>query len=171
MGCGRVHRTFSWAVSEHPPGNVFIQSLQFGSGVVTGWSLNLRRGEFEATRSETVSNVLVDVQTVADGTVVVRPHGAVGAECAVELRQVLVHAVRRLRPHRLILDFADVCALDSINVGTVAAVCDLAADHQVVLFVDHATAAITAHLQDAGVHHRHLRSTRPAGTPAHAHAG
>jgi anti-anti-sigma factor len=110
-----------------------------------------------------MSNALVDVQTIADGSVVVQPHGIVGAEIAVELRQVLVHVVRRLRPVRLILDLGDVHHLDSINVGTVAAVCDLAADHQVAIFVDNSTPTIGSQLHAAGVHHRHLR-TLPAPT-------
>lgn len=110
-----------------------------------------------------MANVRTDVRTEGDGTVVVQPHGVVGAESAVELRQVLVHAVRRLRPHRLVIDLSDVGALDSINVGTVVAICDLAADHQVALFVDGATAAITAGLHEAGVHHRHLRTPSLAG--------
>jgi anti-anti-sigma factor len=106
-----------------------------------------------------VSNALVDVQTVADGSVVVQPHGDVGAEHAVELRQVLVHAVRTLRPHRLIVDLADVDHLDSINLGTVAAICLLAADHHVAVFVDDPTVVIAAQLHAAGVHDRHLRRT------------
>jgi anti-anti-sigma factor len=104
-----------------------------------------------------VSDALVDMQTTADGCVVVQPHGVVGAECAVELQQLLVHAVRRLRPPRLILNLADVRHLDSINVGTVVAICELAADHQVAIFVDDSAPTIASQLRDAGVHPRHLR--------------
>lgn len=107
-----------------------------------------------------MANVLVDVHRAADGSVLVRPHGVVGADCAVELRQALVHAVRRLRPHRLILDLNDVRELDSVNVGTVAAICDLAADHQVVLLVEGCTTVIASRLTDAGVQDRHLGTTR-----------
>jgi anti-anti-sigma factor len=110
-----------------------------------------------------VLNTLVDVQTAADGSVVVQPHGVVGPECAHELRQVLVHAVRRLRPHRLILDLSDVRHLDSINVGTVAAVCDVAVDHQVTLLVDNPPPSIVAQLHAAGVHQRHLPTPRTGG--------
>jgi anti-anti-sigma regulatory factor len=104
-------------------------------------------------------DAVVDIRTTADGTVVVQPHGIVGVECSVELQQALVHAVRRLRPHRLILDLADVRELDSINVGTVAAICDLGADHQVAVFIDDPAPAIATKLHAAGVHHRHLRTT------------
>ena len=47
---------------------------------------------------------VLEVRTTADGSVVIAPHGAVGLDKAVELRQVLVHTVRRVRPLRLILD-------------------------------------------------------------------
>ena len=81
-------------------------------------------------------NSAFDVDTTNDGSVVVRPHGTVGADLAVELQQVLVHAIRKLRPLRLVLDLGDVCDLDPINLGTLAAVCDLGDDHQVIVFLD-----------------------------------
>jgi anti-anti-sigma factor len=112
-----------------------------------------------------VSDVPLDVRTIADGSVVVQPHGVVGADRAVELRQVLVHAVRRLRPLRLIVDLTHVRHLDSINVGTVAAICDLAEDHQVAVFVDNSTPRIGSQLHAAGVHHRHLRSVPAQAGP------
>lgn len=108
-----------------------------------------------------MSNSSVDVRTGDDGSVILQPHGTVGADCAVELRQVLVHVIRRLRPHRLVLDLGDVVELDSINLGTVAAICDLGADHQVAVFVVGATDAIGARLLDAGVAPRHLWGTSP----------
>jgi anti-anti-sigma regulatory factor len=103
----------------------------------------------------------MEVRTSADGSVVVRPHGIVGSECAAELRQTLIHAVRRLRPYRLILDLADVHSLDSINVGTVVAVCDVAADDHVAVYVDNPSPLIGVQLLAAGVHHRHLRPASP----------
>ncbi|WP_433291272.1 hypothetical protein ACQP2F_25055 [Actinoplanes sp. CA-030573] len=78
---------------------------------------------------------VLEVRTSADGSVVIAPHGVVGLDKAVELRQVLVHTVRRVRPLRLIVDLADVPELDPINVGSVAAACDLGDDHQVAVFV------------------------------------
>jgi anti-anti-sigma regulatory factor len=102
---------------------------------------------------------MVNVQTSADGSLVVRPHGNVGPDCAVELRQILVHAVRRVRPLRLILDLADVSDVDPINLGTLAAVCDLGDDHQVAVFVDNSSAAIAGRLAAAGVPRQRLRHT------------
>jgi anti-anti-sigma regulatory factor len=93
----------------------------------------------------------------ADGTVVITPHGSVGLDKAVELRQVLVHTVRRVRPLRLILDLADVPELDPINVGSVVAVCDLGDDHQVAVFVHNPTSALARQLTAAGVPHQRLR--------------
>jgi anti-anti-sigma regulatory factor len=99
----------------------------------------------------------LDVCTGADGSVVVRPHGMVGADCAVELQQLLVHTVRKLRPLRLILDLTDVSGLDPINLGTLAAACDLGDDHQVVVFLDNSSAQIADQLAAAGVPPQRLR--------------
>ncbi len=116
-----------------------------------------------------MSNFSIEVRTEADGSIVVRPDGALDSECAVEFRQVLVHAVRRLRPLRLILDLSGVTAVDPINLGTVAALCDLADDHQVVVFIEGPTAGTAAELRAAGVpslRFRQPRDTAMADTPA-----
>ena len=68
-----------------------------------------------------MDDATVDTITSADGSLILRPHGVLGAEHAVELRHTLVHAVRHVRPLRLILDLADVRDLDPINLGTLAA--------------------------------------------------
>jgi anti-anti-sigma regulatory factor len=59
----------------------------------------------------------LDVATCADGTVVVRLHGDLRQEAAIEFRQVLVHTVRKVRPIRLVLDLVEVSSLDSIKSG------------------------------------------------------
>jgi len=100
---------------------------------------------------------VLDVRTSADGSVVITPHGVVGLDKAVELRQVLVHTVRRVRPLRLILDLADVPELDPINLGTVAAACDMGDDHQVAVFVHNPCEALADQLTAAGVPHQRLR--------------
>ena len=100
---------------------------------------------------------VLDVRTSTDGSVVITPHGVVGLDRAVELRQVLVHTVRRVRPLRLILDLADVPELDPINVGTVAAACDLGDDHQVAVFVHNPCETLADQLTAAGVPHQRLR--------------
>jgi anti-anti-sigma factor len=104
-----------------------------------------------------VPNARFDVLTSADGSLVVQPHGAVGLDTAVELRQLLVHAVRKVRPPRLVLDLGDVSTLDSINVGTLAAVCGLADDHRVTVFVDNSSAELARQLTAAGVPTQRLR--------------
>jgi anti-anti-sigma regulatory factor len=102
---------------------------------------------------------VLEVRTSADGSVVITPHGAVGLDNAVELRQVLVHTVRRVRPLRLILDLADVPDLDPINVGSVAAACDLGDDHQVAVFVHNPLPFLADQLTAAGVPHQRLRNS------------
>lgn len=99
----------------------------------------------------------LDVATRADGTVVVRLHGDLGQDAAVEFRQVLVHTVRRVRPTRLVLDLADVSSVDPINLGTVAAACQLGDDYQVIVIVENPSAALTDRLTSAGVPHQRLR--------------
>ena len=99
----------------------------------------------------------LEVRTSADGSVVIAPHGSVGLDKAVELRQVLVHTVRRIRPLRLILDLSDVPELDPINLGSVAAVCDLGDDLQVAVLVHNPTNALARQLRAAGVPHQRLR--------------
>jgi anti-anti-sigma regulatory factor len=97
---------------------------------------------------------VLEVRTSADGSVVIAPHGEVEA---VELRQVLVHTVRKIRPLRLILDLTDVPALDAINLGTVAAACGLGDDHQVAFFVHNPCSRLAEQLTAAGVPHQRLR--------------
>ncbi|WP_433373021.1 STAS domain-containing protein [Actinoplanes sp. CA-142083] len=98
-----------------------------------------------------MSNFSIGVRTDADGSLVIRPHGALDADCAVQFRQTLVHAVRKLRPLRLIVDLAEVAAIDPINLGTLAALCGLADDHQVVVFLRNANPELAGELRAAGV--------------------
>ena len=62
-----------------------------------------------------------------------------------------MHAVRHVRPLRLVLDLGDVDRLDPINVGTLAAACDLGDDHQVAVFLDNSSTDIADELAAAGV--------------------
>ncbi|WP_430788974.1 hypothetical protein [Actinoplanes sp. G11-F43] len=99
------------------------------------------------------------MNTSSDGSVVIQPHGSVGIDEAVELRQLLVHTVRRVRPLRLIVDLADVRELDPINLGSVVAACDLGDDHQVAVFVDNPSNTVAAQLHAAGVPAQRVRQT------------
>ena len=108
----------------------------------------------------------LDVRTDVDGSLVVQPHGAMDDDCAVLFRRVLVRAVRKVRPLRLILDLSDVTSIDPINLGTVVALCDLADDQHVIVFIDNASVAITDGLRAAGVPPQRLRARTPAGLAA-----
>jgi anti-anti-sigma regulatory factor len=99
----------------------------------------------------------IDVGTSPDGSIVVRPHGVVGQDEAVELRQLLVHTMRKVRPLRLVVDLEDVSALDPINVGTLAAACVMGDDCRVAVFMDNAAPVIRAQLSAAGVPPQRLR--------------
>jgi anti-anti-sigma factor len=93
---------------------------------------------------------------------VVRPRGSLDFDDAVRLRQLLVHAIRHLRPHRLVLDLSGVTGLDPVNIGIMAAACVLGDDHEVAVFLDDAPADVAAMLAAAGVPSQRLRSTRAA---------
>ena len=102
---------------------------------------------------------MLEVRTSADGSVVIAPHGVVGPDTAAELRQVLVHTVRRVRPLCLILDLTDIPELDPISIGSVAAACDLGDDHQVAVFVHNSPPLLAEQLTAAGVPHQRLRNS------------
>ena len=115
-----------------------------------------------------MSETSVDVRTGVDGTMVIKPHGAVDAGCAVLLRQMLVHAIRKVRPLRLVVDLGEVTEVDPINLGTLAALCDLADDQNVVVVIEHASTAIAVELRAAGVPAQRLggrRSAKPVANP------
>ncbi|MEV6350709.1 hypothetical protein [Actinoplanes sp. NPDC051851] len=99
-----------------------------------------------------------EVRTGPDGSVVIHPRGSVGEDKAVELRQLLVHTVRRVRPLRLIVDLADVIELDPINLGSVVAACDLGDDHQVAVFVDNPQGRLADQLCAAGLPPQRVRN-------------
>ncbi|MBO3741246.1 anti-sigma factor antagonist [Actinoplanes flavus] len=100
---------------------------------------------------------VLEVSTSPDGSVVIHPHGSVDLDAAVELRQLLVHTVRRVRPLRLIVDLADVPDLDPINLGSVAAACGLGDDLQVAVFVDNPNGRLAEQLAAAGVPAQRVR--------------
>ncbi|MBL7261758.1 hypothetical protein JKJ07_46530 [Actinoplanes sp. LDG1-01] len=97
------------------------------------------------------------MRTRDDGAVVITPSGVVGADEDVELRRVLVHTVRRVRPFRLIVDLAQVRELDPLNVGSVAAACELGDDHHVTVEIVSARLEVAERLAAAGVPHQRLR--------------
>ncbi|GAA3349480.1 hypothetical protein GCM10020358_71790 [Amorphoplanes nipponensis] len=109
------------------------------------------------TKGSIMAGTAVEMVTTPDGTLVIRPYGVLDSGHAVELRHALVHAVRHLRPLRLVLDMRNVDDLDAINVGTLAAACHLGDDHQVAVFVDNSSVAVAGRLTAAGVAHHRLR--------------
>ena len=127
-------------------------------GCVRRWSYGDREAERAVTEGSAMHGSPLEVRTGDDGSVIVRPCGPIGLDDAVELRQTLVHAVRKVRPARLFIDLAEVTELDPINLGTLAAVCGLGDDHQVAVFLDNPSAAIAAELTAAGVPRQRLRT-------------
>ncbi|MER7889987.1 STAS domain-containing protein [Micromonospora sp. NPDC094482] len=100
------------------------------------------------------------VRTSDDGTVVLQPRGDVGVDAAVELRQLLVHLIRRVRPYRLVVDLAEVSGLDDINVGTLVAIVPVADELGVAVFLDNPSAGVADLLCASGVPHQRLRPVR-----------
>jgi anti-anti-sigma factor len=109
-----------------------------------------------------MSGVTVDVDTSPDGTLVIQPHGVLGADHAVELRRTIVHAVRRSRPLRLVVDLRDLEDLDAINLGALAEACHLGDDHRVAVFLDYCSQEIADRLTAAGVPGHRLRNVGTA---------
>jgi anti-anti-sigma factor len=102
----------------------------------------------------------VETRTEPDGSLVIRPRGAMGSDRASAFRQILVHAVRKVRPARLVVELTEVHTLDAINLGTLAALCGLADDHRVTVFLVNPRADIRAELLAAGVPAQRIRYTR-----------
>jgi anti-anti-sigma regulatory factor len=121
--------------------------------------------ERAVTKGDPMRTSAVEVGTRSDGTVVLCLHGRLGEDMAVELRQVVVHAVRKIRPLRLVLDLTNVSALDPINLGTVAAACQLGDDHQVVVMIEISSAALAERLITAGVPPQRLADLIPVISP------
>lgn len=108
-----------------------------------------------------MADAAVEIITGSDGTVVIRLGGVLGADAAVDLRRTVVNTVRRTRPLRLVIDLNDVAELDSINLGSLAAACELGDDHNVAVFLDHPSATIADQLIAAGVPEHRLRGVTP----------
>ncbi len=74
-----------------------------------------------------------------------------------ELRQLLVHTIRKVRPVRLVFGLDVVSALGPVSVGTLAAACTIGDHCQIAVFIDNATRLICAQLRSAGVSRQRLR--------------
>lgn len=110
----------------------------------------------------------VDVSSDPDGTLVIHPHGDLDADDAIGLRRALIQAIRHTRPLRLVLDLADVRELDPINLGALAAACEVGDDHQVAVFVDNSSPDLALRLTAAGVPRSRLRHVPRDGDLRHA---
>jgi anti-anti-sigma factor len=106
------------------------------------------------------SSDYVETHTEADGSLVIRPHGVLDADHAVPFRQLLVHAIRKIRPGRLIVHLGDVRILDAIHLGTLIALCDLADDHRITVVLANPTAQLRDALLAAGANPERIHYTR-----------
>jgi anti-anti-sigma regulatory factor len=113
-----------------------------------------------------MANTSVELRTDPDGTLVVRPLGAVDDDCGRLFRQMLIHAVRRVRPLSLLVDLRAVPVVDQLHVGTLAALCELADDQHVRVVVAVGDPALAIQLRAAGVPGQCVRSTVSDETPA-----
>ena len=109
-----------------------------------------------------MTDVAVTVETSPDGSLVLRPHGELDAGAAVELSQLVEHAVRHVRPLRLVFDLDDVDGLDPLSRGAFAAACHLGDDHHVAVFVDNTSTTVAEQLAAAGVPLHRLRPVAAA---------
>jgi anti-anti-sigma factor len=68
-----------------------------------------------------VTGTFINKVQGTDGRVVVEVRGEIDMACADRLRDILVDAVRRLRPARLVVDMLHVTFIDSTGVGALVA--------------------------------------------------
>jgi len=105
-----------------------------------------------------MDDAAVTVETSPDGSLVLKPHGELGAGAAVELSQLVEHAVRHVRPLRLVFDLDDVDGIDPLSRGALAAACHLGDDHHVAVFLDNTPTLVAEQLTAAGVPQHRLRT-------------
>src|SRR5437763_1445848 len=113
-----------------------------------------------------MANTSVEVETDQDGTLVVRPLGAVDDSCGRGFRQAVVHAGRRGRPLSVLVALRAVPFVDPLHLGTLAALCELADDQHVRVVVAVTDPALALELRAAGVPGQCVRSTVKVETPA-----
>jgi anti-anti-sigma regulatory factor len=93
----------------------------------------------------------LEVITVPDGTLVLHPHALLADDDASQLRHALIHAIRRVRPLRLVLDLGDVLDLGPLSLGALAAACHVGDARHVMILFDNCTPEVAALLMSAGV--------------------
>jgi anti-anti-sigma factor len=84
-------------------------------------------------------------------TIVIVVRGAVDAENAAGLRQMLVDAIVRRRPRRLIIDLARATTLDPLAIGALLAAQDTASDVHVTVALRHPRGSVADQLARAGL--------------------
>jgi anti-anti-sigma regulatory factor len=104
----------------------------------------------------------LDVITVPDGALVLHPHALLVDDDASQLRHALIHAIRHVRPLRLVLDLADVRELGPLSLGALAAACHVGDARHVTILFDNCTTDVAAVLMSAGVSRHRIARRRPA---------
>jgi anti-anti-sigma regulatory factor len=99
----------------------------------------------------------LEVITVPDGTLVLHPHALLADDDASQLRHALIHAIRHVRPLRLVLDLNDVLEPDPFSLGALAAACHVGDARHVMVLFDNCTPGVTTLLIAAGVPAHRIR--------------
>ncbi|MEU4620610.1 STAS domain-containing protein [Actinoplanes sp. NPDC023801] len=99
----------------------------------------------------------LEVITVPDGTLVLQPHALLADDDASQLRRVLIHAVRHVRPQRLVLDLGAVLELGPLSLGALAAACHVGDARHVTVLFDNCAPEVAALLTAAGVPTHRIR--------------
>ena len=114
------------------------------------WSSASRR--LPASRRLSVSRLRpVANSRIYTHTVVVTVCGDVGEADSPRLRRLLVDAMMRRRPRRIVVDLAGATALDATAIGPLLAARDSAPDVQVTLALRRPNPAVAADLRDNGL--------------------
>lgn len=94
---------------------------------------------------------LVRTRVASNGSMVVQVRGHVSEAASAQLRRALLHALLRVRSHRLVVDLRGAGWLDPLGVGAVVAGCDVARDRAMAVVVHRPTHGVARRLRAAGL--------------------
>jgi anti-anti-sigma factor len=98
-----------------------------------------------------VVGALVRTRVASNGSMVVQVRGHIGEAATAQLRRALLHALLRVRSHRLVVDLRGAGRVDPLGVGTVVAGCEVASDRSMSVVVHRPTRGVARRLRAAGL--------------------
>ena len=112
-----------------------------------------------------VGDALLSTQRRADGAMVIEIRGELDSSTAAQLRDILVDAVTRLRPVRIVVDMLHVTFIDSTGIGALAGGHNAAQSVGVPFEVANPAPFVEQQLRMLGLLDAFGLDSRPAGPP------